>query len=108
MQRTFGELLRRISSYDFQERWQQEVSRKILHAFHSARNKTSTAETLGAGGAKILQNLVKACSSLLSRPSESVAFHRYKLCPDLRCLGARDSNQDPLAEPNRAKSNRAI
>ena len=38
MRRNFGEIFRRFSSFNFQGKWPQKISRKILDIFHGAPN----------------------------------------------------------------------
>ena len=53
MQRKFGEIFRRFSSFNFQEKWARDISRKILDKFHEPKKTNAFhRETLGAGGAQ--------------------------------------------------------
>ena len=48
-QRKFGENFCRFSPFNFQEKWLQEISRKILHIFHEGRNKILSPRDSGKG-----------------------------------------------------------
>ena len=39
----------RFSPFSFQEKWLQEISRKILHIFHEGRNKILSPRDSGRG-----------------------------------------------------------
>ena len=46
----FGETFCRLSPFNLQETWPQEISRKILHIFHEGRNKNLSPRDSGGGG----------------------------------------------------------
>ena len=48
-QRKFGEKFCRFSPFNFQEKWLQEISRKIVHIFHKGRNKILSLRDSGRG-----------------------------------------------------------
>ena len=52
--RKSGEKLRRFSSFDFQENWPQEISRKILGKFHEPPNRILSPRDSGRMSAQAL------------------------------------------------------
>ena len=55
-QRNLGETFSRFLSFDFQEKWPQEISQKSLQRFHEGRNKIHSLRDSGSGGPKYLYN----------------------------------------------------
>ena len=56
-----GEILARnicrFSPFNFQEKWPQKISRKILHIFHEGRNKILSQRDSGSVGAQFIQSV---------------------------------------------------
>ena len=54
LERTFGEILRRISilHFNFQEKWAQEILQKIFEKFHEPWNKILSQRDSGSLGAQ--------------------------------------------------------
>ena len=63
MRRNIGENLCRFSPFDFQEKWPQEISRKIVHIFHEGQNKILPLRDSGSGGPQKIAggHLIYAC-----------------------------------------------
>ena len=88
MPRKFGEIFRRFSSFNFQGKWAQKISRKILDIFHSAPNKVFfTAATLGAGGHKENGEIRHGIAS-------SDASRRYGMPSDILFSATRKPSQN--------------
>ena len=52
--RKFGKMVRRFSSFNFQEKWAQDISQKFLDKFQEPRNKILSPRDSGSWGAQVL------------------------------------------------------
>ena len=50
--------IRRFLPCVFEEKWPQEISRKILHIFHEGRNKILSPRDSGSGGPQLLLEII--------------------------------------------------